>query len=215
MQEQDNKLPLSDYVGDEEPYPYVYSFRGEFLGDASRFFDHMAKARLRMQIIHMETNQQYEPYLEFRSPATLDKIMRVLDDMPDSHVMQETLRTCSLEDNDLKRTYSGYKEGLTQVPAQTGLKYDWKGYEPHVAKELDKIVRFLDNLDAWSLFLYARARMIWYTAHKNGMDAETARYVLNLEPHQATRIFQMTQVERQANRAMIVPKKHQTKPNDE
>ena len=84
----------------------VFSMRAECAVDVERFA-HVAFGR-GLQI-ELRSNVM-DPALpdvavEFLTPASREQVLEMLNEVEDSHVMQQTLRACPLAQNSLERTY--------------------------------------------------------------------------------------------------------------
>lgn len=96
--------------------PTTYSCRAELYDDALHFLALMYDE----QVPHFLTRVERECdawmptfSMEFRTTLDLESLLRLLDRVPDAHVMQETLRPVPLAENSLERDRSR----LERLPA--------------------------------------------------------------------------------------------------
>ena len=92
---------------DEAPQALTtYSFRAECQEDVKRFAAACAQARIAFSMTD-EACQSLGPDLAIQldSAAPLVQLQAVLRQVPDGHVMLQTLRACALSQNSLKRDY--------------------------------------------------------------------------------------------------------------
>lgn len=91
----------------------TYSGRAECLRDVLEFFGEIAKAQA--LILEMQINDDYlsghdnKPHLipdksfQFSSNLTLDQLRATADLIVDCHVIEQTLRQCTIEENSMER----------------------------------------------------------------------------------------------------------------
>lgn len=90
----------------------VLSFRAEYAGDAQEFLRRLelslpdTSAEYRVRIHRNKVVGISEPLVEVVSDTiSSNHVIKVLNDMPDSHVCLDTLRLCPIEENLFKREY--------------------------------------------------------------------------------------------------------------
>jgi len=83
----------------------TYSCRAECRADIDAFLE--SAGPLVTDVIIEPSTWAPDCTLEFRSAAHPSQLLDLLESIPDTHVMVETLRPVPLSDNTLERTYAG------------------------------------------------------------------------------------------------------------
>lgn len=87
------------------------SFRAECRRDLDAVLDRLDDRNIPSTMVELNVDCHFPAVeVEMTTPVTVERFLEIIDDIPDINTIKETIKACSLKENDLKGTFQHHKK---------------------------------------------------------------------------------------------------------